>query len=212
MIHEKTKPQEDPFPRWVTTPFGPLPHDYRPYAQGHQYIIRSHIRANRPLCIIAGILHSIGYPSLRQSQIDRALNNQVNLTARALHVQVEGVWTHISLERTIGAAVMPGDRLVINQQHRIIHTDAICRPQAFSHAINRLLAGNGVAAPHGTCRNCRFFEPCGFTPKAAKDGVGTASNRGLCIKPDGAGIPFRCCYLEGNTDWCHAFQPAPPRA
>ena len=201
---QKSTPTE--FPKWVKAPFPPTPTELVGTIEGRaprRAIIHSHTRSNR----LYTILSAFGLKHLQDINYERALRNQIILTESTLEIQVQGNWHTLTLQGTTGAKVIFNDQLVIETQQRTYYSVPLCRPQAFSNAINRMLAGMGTAAPLTTCSSCQYFRRISWIPMAAKQGIGTASNRGRCIRPGQAGIPFGCCFLEGNTDWCHGYQP-----
>ena len=200
---QKATPTE--LPDWVKTPFPPTPPELVATAEGRspqRVIIRSHARSNR----VYGILSGFGLKYLRDINYERALSNQIMLTESTMEIQVKGNWHSMNLQGTTGAKVTFNDQLVIETQEGTYSSVPLCRPQAFSHAINRMLAGMGRAGPLTTCSSCQYFRKISWVPKATKHGIGTVSNRGRCTRPSQAGIPLRCCFLEGNTDWCHGYQ------
>ena len=199
----KTTPTE--LPAWVKAPFPPTPPELVDNAEGRspeRVIIRSHTRSN----LVYQILSGFGLKYLRDINYQHALNNQIMLTESTLEIQVKGHWHSMTMQGTTGAKVMSNDNLVIETQEGTYSSVPLCRPQAFSHAINRMLAGMGRAEPLTTCSSCEYFGRISWVPTASQHGIGTISNRGRCIRPSQAGIPFRCCFLEGNTDWCHAYK------
>lgn len=198
MITVTFKETLEPMPEWVKRPFPP---PAAGPADPGGVIIRTHVRADRFLVLLG----ALGFGGIREAMIRRAMANQVWLAETTLEVQAGGVWDTFPLEGTVGAGVLAGDRLVVYQRDRTLTSRALCRPQAISHAINRLLSGMGRAAPEQTCSSCRYFRRVDFVPASSTRGVGTYSNRGRCRRPGQAGIPLRCCFLEGNTDWCHAY-------